>query len=788
VLGDGPPFDATFVSVDIVGATSAASTNPVFDTVIITVYTWSTVTFTGLALIDATNTGLFDTTFTVAVPESTFNALFEFTSFPIAWPLNVTMPSPVTEYVHVSVMFDPPAIVCSPDGTGPASSITVCPAPDPATVAVTLFAVAVPVLFIRSTTVIKSTCSFTVKGDKLIAVVNTAGVWIVTLLLVAALLTTGAPEFPSVPAAAVLKLTTPADKVLYVHVNSADAPPASTGTFAALVNIPTAAGIDATGDAGSTLSAAAVPVFVTLITICITCPTDTVCAGVMNSADSAARLTMFTLPLNAAAAVKVTLFPKLYPIAVALNATVPTPDALYVHSKFIVPSDASGCSPAGVGPFINTALPVPVMAAFLGSTPTAGPVPPLYTDAVTVNHCPVDTVAGTAVIPLICRLAESYMFTLLLITSLVVLNAVSFMSVPHACDENVTLPAVFALYTHVKLTDPPPVIVTPAYAGPLTADTPADASIATGLTFTAVACPLFATFITIVINAPVPTDAGDAVMLPASTAAVCTVTMLLLLAVEFIAPSELWSIPVTFVRSDTVPVPAALYTHVNVALAPPASDATGVGADVNINPPVDPLTMLTGPPVTLSAAVCPLFVTTITRSTGCPTFTIAGVNARLLVSDAAVSILINPDVVSPLLYIIPVLTSAPDACPFNPVSIPTLAPSALYIYVNAADPAAAITSLAGTGPDTRLTSPVPTFTSGSTGAAAVTAVAPLFNTVIITVKFCPTEYTTPPLIAIVELKLGFPNAVTLTDALFDVTAPVGLNAVPPTVPVPAATT
>jgi hypothetical protein len=292
------------------------------------VNTWSTVTFTGFAKSAAASTGLFDTTFTVTVPESTFNAPPEFKSFPAACPLNVTVPCPATEYVHVNDTEEPPAIVCSPAGTGPASIITVCPVPDPAAVAVTFSAVAIPVLLMFITIIIKSSSSFTVVGNAVIVVVNTACVCIVIELLTASLLVTGAPEFSSVPAAVVLNVITPAASVLYVHVNSAESPPAMRVTGDAQPVAFASKGIDAVGVIGSTFIAAAAPVFVTLITISIISPTDTVSAGLVNIAASAARFTITTLPLDTADAVSVTLFPELYPIASALNDTVPDADAL----------------------------------------------------------------------------------------------------------------------------------------------------------------------------------------------------------------------------------------------------------------------------------------------------------------------------------------------------------------------------------------------------------------------------------------------------------------------------
>src|SRR5450759_1069884 len=85
-----------------------------------------------------------------------------------------------------------------------------------------------------------------------------------------------------------------------------------------------------------------------------------------------------------------------------------------------------------------------------------------------------------------------------------------------------------------------------------------------------------------------------------------------------------------------------------------------------------------------------------------------------------------------------VLGSRPSALPLNARSP---GESALYIIVYVAAPPPKTTVAAeGTGPETIDAEPMPIFVRGISGAVFIASVPPVFETIMITVIYWPTEY------------------------------------------------
>jgi hypothetical protein len=296
---------------------------------------------------------------------------------------------------------------------------------------------------------------------------------------------------------------------------------------------------------------------------------------------------------------------------------------------------------------------------------------------------------------------------------------------------------------------------------------------------------LFVTFNITVISEPVPTDAGDADNEALKIECVCTVTIADWLIPDDTVTDECWSTPLALPDTDTVPVPAAEYVHVNNALAPPAIGADAPGAAISTSPPVEPdVTYILFGSVAFAVA-WPTFVTVITIVTVWPMSTVVlPLTLIALVRVAGCSMSTLFDSASMLVTAAPVLASCPVSVPSSPN-----VPAALAWYTSVYDASAALFAntvcVKGTGPLNNTADPVPIFVKGRFGAVFVASVWPELLTLITTVISCPTEYVPGVMSICGAASTGIVYDVTIADDVFEYTSPVKLHALPLNVIAPA---
>jgi hypothetical protein len=323
-------------------------------------------------------------------------------------------------------------------------------------------------------------------------------------------------------------------------------------------------------------------------------------------------------------------------------------------------------------------------------------------------------------------------------------------STPDTWAEKLRLPVLAAVYTYVNTWLLPPISdpTTPG-AGPVAYATSPFGFVLNALTDTllAVACPTFSTVISTVTADPVPTDEGDATKdVINSCAGTWMLNTLLLPPNDDIPCPDEASFPPTFPLKLTVPVPSAVYVHVNTMLPPDARFVTPWNAGAWFPNPPPPTLCASADGLTLSAATPPLFVTLIYTVTTCPKSTCPGTITRLDASAAGCDTLIYPDDTALELTTTPLLPSFPVADTLYPklhglggtdgplVFIPVYVNTTLCPPKSTAD--AGVTALNAFGVA------LPSLIGTPPGITPVAVAWPVLLTVIYSVYACPS--TTPP--------------------------------------------
>jgi hypothetical protein len=278
------------------------------------------------------------------------------------------------------------------------------------------------------------------------------------------------------------------------------------------------------------------------------------------------------------------------PVADPVRVNGPPAVPVTVHTKDVQPPGASEATTAGVGALMTPA-PDPPDGQTCPVTPDAGAPPVFVSVSVTVNGWPTDTIAAL-VYSFASRFGPVVIVTGGAATTPVGIAVSVFPSVPVGVVENVSNPAVDAVYVQVNVIDAPPASVTggTGFHDPTApAVPPPVCRTAAMFTLVAVACPVFVTVRDTTTDCPVTTGVGSAVRLATSAAGVWTRTVAET-AVDTAVPAH--TVPVAVSVYPAVPLPLTERVQMNVDDAPDAKLPIPEGAETTDSAP--PFTSIMG--------------------------------------------------------------------------------------------------------------------------------------------------------------------------------------------------